>query len=141
MSEERKKVVDFILAPDAPPVAEVVVTGPHSPVINSVEDLSGKTVHTRLSSVYHEDLVALNERFKKAGKPLVTIVPVPEALEDEDMLEMLNLGLFQVILMDDLVANMWAPILPKVKVNNAAVLRTGTIGWATRKGSPSSSRR
>jgi membrane-bound lytic murein transglycosylase MltF len=136
VSEERKKLVDFIVAPDFPPVAEVVLTGPKSPVINSVDDLSGKTVHTRPSSVYHEDLVALNERFKKAGKPLVNIVAVPDALEDEDMMEMLNLGLLEVILVDDLVANMWAPVLPKVKVNKTAVLRTGTMGWAIRKGSP-----
>ncbi len=136
VSEERKKLVDFIVAPDFPPVAEVVLTGPKAPAVNSVDDLSGRTVHTRPSSVYHEDLVLLNERFKKAGKPLVNIVAVPDALEDEDMMEMLNLGLFEVILVDDLVANMWAPVLPKVKVNKAAVLRTGTIGWAIRKGSP-----
>jgi membrane-bound lytic murein transglycosylase MltF len=136
VSEERKKVVDFITAPDFPPVAEVVLTGPKSPVINSIDDLSGKTVHTRPSSVYHEDLVLLNERFKKAGKPPVNIIAVPDALEDEDMMEMLNLGLFEVILADDLVANMWAPVLPKVKVNKTVVLRTGTIGWAIRKGSP-----
>jgi membrane-bound lytic murein transglycosylase MltF len=136
VSEERKKIVDFITAPDFPPVAEVVLTGPKSPAITSVDDLSGKTVHTRPSSVYHEDLLALNERFKKAGKPLVNIVAVPDALEDEDMMEMLNLGLFEVILVDDLIANMWAPILPKVKVNKTVVIRTGKIGWAVRKGSP-----
>ena len=136
VSEPRKKIVDFIVAPDSPPVSDVVATGPKSPVINSVDDLSGKTVHTRPSSVYHEDLVSLNERFKKAGKPLVNIVAVPDALEDEDMLEMLNLGLFEVIVVDDLVANMWAPVLPKVKVNKTAVLNTGAIGWAVRKGSP-----
>jgi membrane-bound lytic murein transglycosylase MltF len=136
VSEERQKLVDFVTAPDFPPVKEVVLTGPKSPVINSIDDLSGKTVHTRPSSVYHEDLVALNERFKKAGKPPVNIVAVPDALEDEDMMEMLNLGLLEVILVDDLIANMWSPVLPKVKVNKAAVLRTGTFGWAIRKGSP-----
>ncbi len=137
VSEERKKIVDFMVAPDAPPLAEVVLTGPTSPVINSVDDLSGKTVHTRPSSTYHESLVALNERFKKAGKPLVNVVAVPDALEDEDMMEMLNLGLFEVIVVDDLVANMWAKVLPKVKVNAAVTLRTGAqVGWAVRKGSP-----
>jgi ABC-type amino acid transport substrate-binding protein len=94
---------------------KAVSIAPKSPTITSVDDLSGETVHTRPSSVYYEDLVALNARSKKAGKPLVTIVPVPDALEDEDMLEMLNLGLCEVILVDDVVANMWAPILPKVK--------------------------
>jgi membrane-bound lytic murein transglycosylase MltF len=128
VSEKRKELVDFIVAPDAPPLAEVVLTGPKSPAINSVDDLSGKTVHTRPSSVYHEDLVALNEQFKKAGKPLVNIVAVPDAVEDEDMME---------IVVDDMVANMWAKVLPKVKVNKAAVLRKGgSAGWAIRKGSP-----
>ena len=136
VSDARKQLVDFIVAPDGLPLAEVVLTGPKSPVISSVDDLSGKTVHTRPSSVYHEDLVLLNERFKKAGKPLVNIVAVPDALEDEDMMEMLNLGLFEVVIGNDMVANMWAPILPKVKVNKTAVLRTGTMGWAVRKGSP-----
>jgi membrane-bound lytic murein transglycosylase MltF len=136
VSDARKQLVDFIVAPDGLPLAEVVLTGPKSPVISSVDDLSGKTVHTRPSSVYHEDLVLLNERFKKAGKPLVNIVAVPDALEDEDMMEMLNLGLFEIIIGNDMVANMWAPILPKVKVNKAAVLRSGTMGWAVRKGSP-----
>ena len=32
---------------------------------------------------------------------------------------------------------MWAQILPKIKVNEEAVLREGgQIGWAIRKGSP-----
>jgi membrane-bound lytic murein transglycosylase MltF len=136
VSEQRKRTVDFLVAPDAIPLAEVVLTGPASPVINTVDDLSGKTVHTRPSSVYHEDLVALNERFKKAGKPPVNIVAVPDALEDEDMMEMLNLGLFEVIVVDDMVANMWAKVLPKVKVNSGVVLRTGVSGWVVRKDSP-----
>ncbi len=136
VSEDRKKLVDFLVAPDAIPLAEVVLTGPASPVINTVDDLAGKTVHTRPSSVYHEDLVALNERFKRAGKPPVKIVAVPDALEDEDMMEMLNLGLLEVIVVDDMVANMWAKVLPKVKVNKAVVLRTGVSGWIVRKESP-----
>jgi membrane-bound lytic murein transglycosylase MltF len=136
VSDARKQVVDFIVAPDLPPLAEVVLTGPASPVIKTVDDLAGQTVHARPSSVYHEDLVALNEQFKKAGKPPVNIVAVPDALEDEDMMEMLNLGILQIILVDDLVANMWAPVLPKVKVHNDVVLRRGTVGWAIRKGSP-----
>jgi membrane-bound lytic murein transglycosylase MltF len=137
VSDERKRSVDFILAPDAPPLAEVVLTGPASPVIKTVDDLAGQTVHARPSSVYHEDLVALNEQFTKAGKPPVNIVAVPDALEDEDMMEMLNLGILQIILVDDFVANMWAPVLPKVKVHNDVALRRGgAAGWAIRKDSP-----
>ena len=58
VSEERKQLVDFITAPDLPPLAEVVLTGPRSPVISTLDDLAGKTVHARPSSVYHEDLLS-----------------------------------------------------------------------------------
>jgi membrane-bound lytic murein transglycosylase MltF len=136
VTDTRKQSVDFLVAPDAPLLSEVVLTGPTSPVITTVDDLAGKTVHVRPSSTYHESLVALNERFKKEGKPPVNIVAVPDALEDEDMMEMLNLGLFEVIMSNDLIANMWAPILPKVKVNRTVVLRKGNTGWAIRKNSP-----
>ena len=137
VSEERRKLVDFIVAPDATPVAELVLTGPKSPVINSVDDLAGKTVHTRPSSTYYESLVALNELFRTVGKPPVNIVAVPDAIEDEDLMEMLNVGLFEVIIVDDVVANMWARVLPNVKVNKNVVLRTdAAVGWAIRKDSP-----
>jgi ABC-type amino acid transport substrate-binding protein len=136
VTDSRKQSVDFLVAPDAQVLSEIVLTGPASPVINTVDDLAGKTVHVRPSSTYHESLVAISEQFKKAGKPPVNIVAVPEALEDEDMMEMLNLGLFEVMVSNDLIANMWAPILPNVKVNKTVVLRKGNMGWAIRKNSP-----
>lgn len=68
VTEERLSVVDFI-APDEKIVnIEILVTGPASPAIASLDDLSGKTVHVREVSSYHESLVALNARFKKEGK-------------------------------------------------------------------------
>jgi membrane-bound lytic murein transglycosylase MltF len=136
VTDERKKLVDFLVPTDAPVLSEYVLTGPKSPVINSVNDLSGKTVHARPSSTYYESLTLLNDRFKKEGKPAINIVKVPDSLEDEDMMEMLNLGLFETIVVESMVADMWAPILPKVKVNRTVVLRKGTAGWAIRKQSP-----
>jgi len=137
ITEERRKIVDFVSLPDQTSVKEVVLTGPKSPAIATADDLSGKTVHVRKASSYHESLVALNGRFAKEGKSAVKIVPVPDALEDEDMMEMLNAGLLTAIVVDDWKAKMWAQILPKIKVNEQAVVREGgQIGWATRKGSP-----
>src|SRR4029078_9314560 len=82
-------------------------------------------------------LTGLNERLKKAGKPEVNIVLVPEALEDEDMLEMLNAGIFQAIVVDDWKAKAWAPVLSKVKVREDIQLRPKIkVGWAIRKNSP-----
>ncbi|HSD52564.1 MAG TPA: lytic transglycosylase F, partial [Burkholderiales bacterium] len=137
VTDERKKIVDFVAPADQKPVSEVVVTGPKSPAIASVEDLSGKTVHLRKASSYYESLVALNDRLKKGGKLPAKVVLVPDALEDEDMLEMLNAGLFEAIVVDDWKAQIWAQVLPKLKVNEGAAVRTGgLVGWAIRKDSP-----
>jgi membrane-bound lytic murein transglycosylase MltF len=137
VTEERRKSVDFAVPPEQPPHKELVVTGPNSPAVRTAEDLSGKTVHVRKASSYYESLEALNARLGKEGKPPVKVVPVPDALEDEDMLEMVNAGLLSAIVVDGWKAKMWAQILPKVKVNEEAVLREGAkIGWAIRKGSP-----
>jgi len=137
VTEERMKTVDFASPPDAPGVKELVVTGPKSPAIASTDDLAGKTVHVRKASSYYESLEALNGRFKKEGKPAAKLVLVPDALEDEDMMEMLNAGLLEIIVVDDWKAKMWAQILPRIKVNDQVALREGgKIGWAIRKGSP-----
>jgi NTE family protein len=64
-------------------------------------------------------------------------VPLPDALEDEDKLEMLNAGLLEFVVVDDWKARMWAQVLPKVKVREDLVLREGArTGAAIRKGSP-----
>jgi len=137
VTEERLKVADFVSPEGSRSMKELVVTGPQSPAIASVDDLSGKTVHVRKMSSYYESLEALNVRFKKEGKPAVKLVLVPDALEDEDMMEMLNAGLLELIVVDDWKARMWAQILPKLKVNEQAAVREGgRVGVAFRKGSP-----
>jgi membrane-bound lytic murein transglycosylase MltF len=137
VTDERRKIVDFVAPADLKPVSELVVTGPKSPSIATADDLAGKTVHVRKASSYYESLVALNGRFQKEGKPAVKITLVPDALEDEDMMEMLNAGLFEAIVVDDWKARVWAQVLPKVRVNDGVVLRSGgLVGWAIRKDSP-----
>jgi membrane-bound lytic murein transglycosylase MltF len=143
VTPERLKAVDFVVpqgiggTTSARAVNEVVVTGPKSPPIPSVEDLAGKTVDVRKSTGYYESLVALNERFRKEGKPAVNLKILPDAIQDEDMLEMVNVGLLNAIVADDWLVHMWAPVLPKIKINERAAVRSGThIGWAIRKNCP-----
>jgi membrane-bound lytic murein transglycosylase MltF len=137
ITEARLRVVDFVSDPKLPGVNEVVVTGPKSPAIANVDDLAGKTVHVRRSSSYFESLGQLNARLTSEGKPAVKLVLVPDALEDEDMLEMLDVGLLEAIIVDDWMVRMWAQVLPRIRVNEQTVLRSGgQIGWGIRKGSP-----
>ena len=137
-TEERLALVDFVPGDDGRrTISELVVTGPAAPPIAALDDLSGKTVHVRRSSSYHESLQALNARFGKEGKPPVELSLVPDALEDEDLMEMLDAGLLQILVVDDWKARMWAPVLPKVTVRTDLVLRADAkTGWAIRKDSP-----
>src|SRR5215475_11513569 len=138
VTEERLKEVDFVPGDEGRrTINEVVVVSPKAPELKTLDDLSGKTVHVRKASSYYESLEKLNEQLKRDNKPLVTLVLVPDALEDEDLMEMLDAGLVQLIVVDDWKAHMWAQILPKVKVRTDLVLRADAkTGWAIRKDSP-----
>ena len=104
ITPERLKLVDFTKA-GLSNVSELVVTGPASPKIAQVDDLSGRKVFVRRSAGYYESLVALNKRFAAEHKAPVTLKFAPETLEDEDLLEMLNAGLVPIVIVDDHIAN------------------------------------
>src|SRR5262249_22603401 len=89
VTPERQKTVDFT-EPTARNISEIVVTGPKSPSVSKLDDLSGKEVFVRKSSSYWESLDKINQQFKKEGKAEVKLQAAPEDLEDEDLLEMLN---------------------------------------------------
>jgi membrane-bound lytic murein transglycosylase MltF len=136
VTAERAKTVDFA-APSDRAVRELVITGPKSPQLATLDDLSGKTVHVRPASSYYESLVAFNAKLKSARKAPVKLVALPDALEDEDVLEMLNAGLIELAVVDDWVAKIWVQVLPKIKPREDLVLRDeGRSGWVIRKGSP-----
>jgi membrane-bound lytic murein transglycosylase MltF len=137
VTDERRQLVDFVVPAGTKPNREIVLGGPKSEPLADAEALSGRAVHVRPSSSYHDSLLALNQRLQAAGKPPATLVAVPDELEDEDMMEMLNVGLLQYIVVDEWKAQVWSQALPKVKLNVGAVVReSGPVGWAVRKGSP-----
>ncbi len=118
-------------------VKELLVSGPSSPDVKNLEQLSGKTVFVRRSSSYYESLQTLNARFAKASLPPVILQEAPEALEDEDLLEMLNAGLIPLIVVDRHKALFWKQVFPKIQVHEDIVLRDGgSIAWAVRKDNP-----
>ena len=136
ITPERKKLVDFSI-PVWRGVNELVVTGPGAPKIETVADLSGKTVMVRKSSSYYESLEDLNKRLRKQGKRPVRLRLAPEQLEDEDLLEMVNAGLIPIVIVDSHKARFWAQVLKSIKVHEKVAVREGgDIAWAFRKGSP-----
>lgn len=120
-----------------PNVKELLISGPASPKVENLDALSGKTVFVRRSSSYYESLVALNARFAKASLPPVKIELAPEALEDEDLIEMLSAGLIPLIIVDQHKAVFWKQVFPKIQIHDNIVLRNDAeIAWAVRKDDP-----
>jgi membrane-bound lytic murein transglycosylase MltF len=136
VTPERRELVDFA-TPILTDVGEVVLTGPASPALATLDDLAGKEVFVRKSSSYYQSLVALNQRFASEQKQPMTLKEAPEELEDEDLIEMLNAGLVAIIVVDQHEARFWKRVFPKIKVNDGMAVRTGgEIAWAIRKDSP-----
>jgi membrane-bound lytic murein transglycosylase MltF len=136
ITPERSQVVDFTV-PGLGDVSELVVTGPSGPRISSVDQLSGQAVHVRQSSSYREHLEALNRRLVEQGKEPVKLVPVPEDLEDEDVLEMVNAGLIPTTVCDEFHATFWKRLYTQLSFDPAvAVSSGGSAAWMIRKDSP-----
>jgi membrane-bound lytic murein transglycosylase MltF len=136
VTPERLERADFS-NPTVKNVSEIVVSGPASPPIASVDDLSEREVFVRKGSIYHESLEKLNADLAGRGRKPVRLRFAPAALEDEDLLEMTNAGLVQYVVVDDLLARFWAGVFPALKLHPDVVLRSGgQFAWAIRKNSP-----
>ena len=136
ITPERLAKVDFG-RPWVRDVREIVVTGPASPPLEDLTDLSGQRVVVHPASSYASSLEALSRRLAKERRPRVKIDPAPEALDDVDLLEMLSAGLLPLTVVDDHLARFWAEVFDGITPREDLVLREeGQIAWAFRKGSP-----
>jgi membrane-bound lytic murein transglycosylase MltF len=136
ITPEREAQVMFS-APTFTGVNEIVVTAPGEAPLASADDLSGREVFVRRSSSYWTSLEALNARLKAAGRAPANLIPAPDVLEDEDLLEMANAGLAKTLVVDDYLAKFWQQVFPNIVLHERAALRTGaSIAPAVRKTSP-----
>ncbi len=136
VTDERKQKVSFTDA-YLHDVTEVLVRHAHAPPVKSVEELSGKKVHVLKGSSFAQHLRELNERFLGSGRAPVTIVEMPPSTNADDILEMVNAGIFQFTVVDNFVADLWEQVLPDIRVaRGVTVSNRGSIAWAVRRNNP-----
>lgn len=136
ITDERLKKADFS-DPLGKGIDEILVSRAGKDDLNSIFDLAGKKIHTRKSSSYYQSLVKLNESLKSLNKKAVKIVEADDHLEDEDLLEMLNAGLIEYMVIDSHKGELWAQVFDKIQLHPEIKFRTeGKIGWAVRKNTP-----
>ena len=130
---ELEKLVAFS-EPTRTNVSEVVVTGPGGPPIATVDDLAGEKIYVRKASVYFDTLARLNGELKARGKSAIVINEVPDVLEDDDVLEMVNAGLVPMTVVDDYLAEFWKEVFTNIQVHSDIAVRTGgSLAIAFRK--------
>jgi membrane-bound lytic murein transglycosylase MltF len=73
------------------------------------------------------------------GKSGIRIEAIDEALEDEDLIEMVDAGLLPWAVVDSYKPQMWREVFTRTIVRDDLVLREGgRLAWAMRPDSPSS---
>lgn len=132
----RLELIDFS-DPLASGVKEVLVTGPSSPSVSSLDDLGGKEMFVRQTSSYFEHLTTLNAERSAAGKTEILVRGIDENLEDEDILEMVNAGLLPWAVVDRFKALIWKEVFDDLVVHDDIAISTGgDIAFGIRKDSP-----
>ena len=79
----------------------IIVTGPGSPPVSSLEDLSGKEIYCHKNTASYEKLSELSKTFQSEGKASIQLTPADEDLQPEDLLEMVNAGLVPMTVSED----------------------------------------
>ena len=136
ITPERSKIVQFA-SPMYPNINELVITGPAAAKVKSFDDLVQHGLHLRKSSSYYEHMIAFNAERVAAGKKSIPIKLVDEFLEDRDLLDLVNAGIFPAIVVDSHKATFWARVFPKISVHEDLAIKKGNkVAWAVRKDSP-----
>jgi membrane-bound lytic murein transglycosylase MltF len=136
VTEERKAVVAFT-DPYIQQVKEVLVSYAGAERPRDLAGLSGRKIHVLRGSSFSQHLQALNRQWEKSGRQPVQIVEMPASTNADDLLEMVNAGIFQYTVVDDFVAELWSKALPDICMTPEVVLHEGgQIAWAVRPDNP-----
>ena len=136
ITPERKQQVAFTV-PLQTNAQQVLVTGPNFRAVSSLEDLGGTEIYANPLTVEYSTLQTVNERLKKAGKPLIVIKAADTYLLEDDLIQMVNAGLLPATLAEVSKAKLWAQVLHHLTVHPDLVLASGEqTAWALRKDNP-----
>ncbi len=136
ITPERQQIVQFT-NPYIQNVNEVVVLKRSIKDVQTIDDLSDRTVYVRPGSSYVTHLKVLNKNFEKAKKKPIKIVTADNTLATEDILELVNAGIVDITVADQHIAEAWAQMLSNIVIKKDFRIHSGGgIAWAVRKNNP-----
>ncbi|PHX41616.1 glycosylase, partial [Pseudomonas sp. NZIPFR-PS5] len=98
------------------------------------EQLSGRTLMLTSGSAADEAILQLNQKLALRKLPPVKIEWVDPSLAVEDVLEMVQAGVYHLTVVEQPIAERWAKVMPKLRIDRAAALSDpGDMNWFVRK--------
>ncbi|WP_397453392.1 transglycosylase SLT domain-containing protein [Pseudomonas sp. NA-150] len=114
------------------PLIVVGIKGEHG--FKHVEQLSGKTLTLAMGSAADDAVHQLNQKLALRKLPPIKIEWVDPSLAIEDVLEMIQGGIYHLTVVEQPIAERWAKIMPKLRVDRGLVLsNSGDMNWYVRK--------
>ncbi|TWI53452.1 membrane-bound lytic murein transglycosylase MltF [Pseudomonas duriflava] len=105
--------------------------------LGRLEQLSGRQVVLPVGSAAEAPLRELNQQLIKRKLKPIKLESVDPSLAVEDVLEMVNAGIFPLAVVEQPIAERWAKILPKLRVERRLVVaKQQDMTWVVRRGSP-----
>jgi len=136
ITPDREKRVAFS-TPIQKGVEQLVVSGPDFGQVNSVADLSGKTIYVNPLTTYYPHLKNLNAELAKQGKPPIDIREADKNLNDDDLIQMVHAGLLPATVTTSARAQLWSKVFDNLKSYPSAPIATNIdMAFAMRQDNP-----
>lgn len=115
-------------------VEMVLVSRQGGPRYKSFEQLSGRSVALSAGSAAGSALEEINQKLLQAGRAPIVIEWVDPTLAVEDVLEMVQAGVYPATVVEQTIAKRWAKVLPKLSVDSRLTLgKAADMHWFLRK--------
>jgi membrane-bound lytic murein transglycosylase MltF len=103
----------------------------------NLEQLSGRSLALPAGSVAGEMIQAVNQRLIDSKRSPILVEWVDPSLAVEDVLEMIQAGIFSVTAVEQPIAERWAKVMPKLRLDRHLQLsKDGVMRWYVRRDTP-----
>ena len=114
------------------PLVVVGVKGERS--FKHPEQLSGRTLMLTSGSAADAAIIQLNQKLALRKLPPVKIEWVDPSLAVEDVLEMVQAGIYHLTVVEQPIAERWAKVMPRLRLDRSVALSDpGDMNWFVRK--------
>lgn len=136
ITPERSSKVDFTI-PYLGSVSEVLVSYAKASPINRIDDLSNRRIHVQPGWESSKTLRRINARLLVRNLPPPQIIETNTILSSEDILELINSGIFELSIAESHISHVWAATLPNIVIHELPEISEHTpIAWMVRKNNP-----